>query len=76
MKKIEIFGTGCAKCKRLEKNAKKAIEKLGIEAEIEKVEDIEEISARGVMMTPALGVDGDVKVKGEMLSPEEIKELL
>jgi len=60
----------------LEKNARKAVEELGIDAEIEKVEDISEISARGVMDTPALSIDGEVKVKGEILNPEQIKEKL
>ncbi len=74
--KIEIFGTGCAKCQKLEKNARKAVDELGIEAEIDKVEDLSEISARGVMMTPALVIDGEIKVKGEILDTEKIKELL
>jgi len=74
--KIEIFGTGCAKCQKLEKNARKAVDELGIEAEIDKVEDLSEISARGVMMTPALAIDGEIKVKGEILDTEKIKELL
>ncbi len=60
----------------MEKNARKAVEELGIDAEIEKVEDISEISARGVMDTPALSIDGEVKVKGEILNPEQIKEKL
>ncbi len=74
--KIEILGTGCAKCQKLEKNARKAVEDLGIDAEIEKVEDLSEISARGVMMTPALAIDGETKIKGEIWDPEKIKKLL
>ncbi len=74
--KIEIFGTGCAKCQKLEKNAREAVEELGIDAEIEKVEDISEISARGVMTTPALSIDGEVIAKGEILDPKQIKEKL
>ncbi len=74
--KIEILGTGCAKCQRLEKNAKKAVKELGIDAKVEKVEGLDEISARGVMVTPALSVDGEVKVKGEVLNAEQIIELL
>ncbi len=74
--KIEVLGTGCAKCQKLEKNARKAIEELGIDAKIEKVEDLSEISARGVMMTPALAIDGETKSKGEVLGTEKIKELL
>ncbi|MBS3781648.1 MAG: TM0996/MTH895 family glutaredoxin-like protein [Candidatus Thermoplasmatota archaeon] len=74
--KIEILGTGCSKCQRLEKNARKAVEELGVDAEIVKVEDISEISERGVMTTPALAIDGEVKAKGKILNPEQIKEQL
>ncbi len=74
--KIEILGTGCAKCKRLEENTRKAVEELGIDAEIAKIEDISEISTRGVMMTPALAIDGKTKSKGELLNTEQIKELI
>ncbi len=74
--KIEIFGTGCSKCQRLKKNARKAIEELGIDAEIEEVQDLEEISARGVMTTPALAIGGEVKAKGRVLNAEQIKEQL
>ncbi len=74
--KIEVLGTGCAKCQKLEKNARKAVEELGIDAEIEKVEDLSEISARGVMTTPALSIDGKVIAKGKILNLEQIKEKL
>lgn len=74
--KIEILGTGCAKCQRLEKNAKKAVEELGIDAEVEEVQDLQEISSRGVMDTPGLAVDGEVKSTGKVLNPEQIKKLL
>ncbi len=76
MKKIEILGTGCSKCKRLEKNVRKAVNELDVEAEIEKVEKIEDISARGVMVTPALSIDGEMKASGEVPSSKKIKELL
>ncbi len=76
MKKIEILGTGCAKCQRLEKNAKKAVKELGIDAEVEEVQDLQEISSRGVMSTPGLAVDGEVKATGKVLNPEQIKKLL
>ncbi len=76
MKKIQILGTGCPKCKKLAENAEIAAKALGIEYEIEKVTDINEIMKFGVMMTPALVVDGEVKFVGKMLSPDEIKGLL
>ncbi len=76
MVKIEILGTGCPKCKKLAQNAEAAVEALGIEYEIEKVTDINEIMKFGVMMTPALVVDGEVKLVGKVPSPDEIKGLL
>jgi len=76
MKKIQILGTGCPKCKRLAENAEKAIEEMGLDYEIEKVTDIQKITAYGVMMTPALAVDGQVKVIGKVPSVAELKELL
>ena len=76
MKKIQILGTGCPKCKKLAENAEIAAKALGIEYEIEKVTDINEIMKFGVIMTPALAVDGEVKLVGKMLSPDEIKGLL
>jgi len=74
--KIQILGTGCPKCKQLTTNAEQAVRELGINAEIEKVEDIKEIIKFGVMTTPALAVNGQVKASGKVLSPEEIKKLL
>lgn len=76
MKKIQILGTGCPKCKKLAENAEAAAKELGIEYDIEKVTDINEMMKFGVMMTPALAVDGQVKVVGKVLSPDEIKQLL
>ncbi|MCH7556747.1 MAG: TM0996/MTH895 family glutaredoxin-like protein [Planctomycetes bacterium] len=76
MKKIQILGTGCPKCKKLAENAEAAAKELGIEFEIEKVTDINEIMKFGVMMTPALAVDGEVKVVGKALSQDEIKKIL
>ena len=73
---IKILGSGCSNCKKLESNAKKAVEELGIDATIEKVEDFKEIMAFGVMKTPALVVDGEVKSYGRVLSPKEIKTYL
>ncbi len=74
--KIEILGSGCAKCKRLEKNAQQAVKEMGIKADVVKIEDIMEIANRGVMMTPAISVDGVVRSVGKVLSPEEVKKLL
>ncbi len=76
MKKIQILGTGCPKCKQLAENAEAAVKELGIEFEIEKVTDINEIMKFGVMMTPTLAVDGEVKVVGKVSSPDEIKRML
>jgi small redox-active disulfide protein 2 len=74
--KIEILGTGCPKCKTTEKNVRKAVEELKIQAEIVKIEDLQEIINRGVMMTPAVFIDGKAKVVGRIPSPDEIKKLL
>ncbi len=76
MKKIQILGTGCPKCKKLAENAEAAATSLAIEYEIVKVTDINEIMKFGVMMTPALAVDGEVKSVGKVLSADDIKELL
>jgi len=74
--KIEILGTGCAKCKKLYENTLEAVKQSGKEAQVSKVEDIKEIMGYGVMSTPALVVDGVVKVSGKLVSPEEIKAML
>lgn len=74
--KIEILGTGCPKCKTLTANAEQAVKELGIEAEIVKVTKLQDIMNYGVMLTPALVVDGAVKSSGKVLSSEEIKKLL
>lgn len=76
MKKIQILGTGCPKCKKLAENAQAAAAELGIECQIEKVTQINDIMKMGVMMTPALAVDGQVKAAGKVLSPEEIKSFI
>ena len=74
--KIQILGTGCPKCKKLTENAETAAKELGIDGEIVKVTDINEILTFGVMMTPALAVDGDVKSVGKVLTPDQIKAYL
>ena len=76
MKKIQILGTGCPKCKKLAENTETAAKDLGIEYEIQKVTDINEIMKFGVMVTPALVVDGQVKLAGKVPSVEEVKNLL
>jgi len=76
MTKIQILGTGCPKCKKLYENATAAVQKAQISAEVVKVQDIAEITNFGVMVTPALAIDGDVKSVGKVLSPEEIQKLI
>lgn len=73
---IKVLGSGCAKCKKLEANARQAISELGIEASIEKVQDYNDIVSYGVMSTPALVIDEQVKAMGKVLTPEEIKKLI
>ena len=76
MKKIQILGTGCAKCENLAENARKAIEAVGVECEVEKVKDLNEIMKFGVMITPALAIDGQVKFSGKVAEVDEIAKLL
>jgi small redox-active disulfide protein 2 len=76
MKKIQILGTGCPKCKKLAENVEAAAKDLGIEYSIEKVTEINEIMKFGVVVTPALAVDGKVKVVGKVPSQDEIKGLI
>ena len=76
MVKLEIFGTGCMKCKRLMKNVETAVKDLGLDAEIEKIEDITAIMDRGIMLTPALVVDGEIKVSGRVADVAELKTIL
>lgn len=73
---MQILGTGCPKCKKLAEAAEEAAKSLGVACEIEKVSDIQEIMKFGVMMTPALVVDGEVKVVGKVPSVDEIKKLI
>ncbi len=74
--KIEILGVGCFKCKQLAANAEAAVKELNMQAEIGKVTDIDKITEYGVMMTPALTVDGTVVSAGKVLSKDEIKKLI
>ncbi len=74
--KIEVLGPGCPRCTALAASVQAAVAKLGLDAEVTKVTDINEITSRGVMLTPALVVDGEVKASGRALSPQEIQEML
>jgi small redox-active disulfide protein 2 len=76
MKKIQILGTGCPKCKKLAENAEAAAKAAGIEYKVEKVTQINDIMNMGVMVTPALAVDGEVKIAGKVASPDDIKTML
>jgi small redox-active disulfide protein 2 len=76
MKKLQILGTGCAKCNALAMATEKAAQSLGLQYELEKVTDLNRIMSFGVMMTPALVVDGKVKVSGKVPSVDEIKAML
>ena len=74
--KIQILGTGCPKCSKLYEHTKVAVDLAGVEARIEKVTDLAEIMAFGVMVTPALAIDGVVKTSGKVPSSEDIKAML
>jgi small redox-active disulfide protein 2 len=76
MKTLQILGTGCPKCTQLAENTEQAARAAGIEYELVKVTDVNEIMAFGVMMTPALAVDGEVKLVGKVPAPDEIAKLL
>jgi small redox-active disulfide protein 2 len=73
---IQILGTGCPKCIQLERNAREAVKEIGSAAAVEKVTDIDRIMDMGVMVTPALAVDGTVKSAGKLLSKEQIIAIL
>lgn len=74
--KIEVLGTGCAKCKKLEEEVRNALAEMDVAADVQKVEDIKKIMAYKVMMTPALVVNGKVKAAGKVLKREEIKKFI
>ncbi|MGO8702870.1 MAG: thioredoxin family protein [Candidatus Brocadiia bacterium] len=76
MKRVQVLGAGCPRCRKLAENAQAAVAALGAEYRVEKVTDIAEILKFGVMMTPALAVDGEVKVVGRVPDVEEIRKLL
>ena len=74
--KVQILGSGCPKCKLLEQNAREAIAELGVQAELVKVTNTDEIMEMGVMITPALAIDGVVKSSGKVLSKDQIKPFI
>ncbi|MBC7086633.1 MAG: TM0996/MTH895 family glutaredoxin-like protein [Methanomethylovorans sp.] len=74
--KIEILGTGCAKCKKTKEIVEQAVTELGIDAEVVKVEDMNAALEYGVMITPAVVVDGDVKIAGKVPTVDKVKEWL
>lgn len=76
MKLVQVLGPGCSKCAKLKENAEAAVKEAGVEAIVEKITDINVITGFGVMMTPALVIDGEVKVVGKVPTAEEIKALL
>lgn len=76
MKRIEVLGTGCAKCKKLFEATQQAVKALGVEAEVVKVEDIQKILSYGILMTPGLVVDGQVKASGRIPPDDELKKLI
>ncbi len=76
MKLIQVLGPGCPRCEQLKQNAEEAAKLAGIEALVEKITDINQITAFGVMVTPALVVDGEVKAAGRVLSAQEIQKFL
>lgn len=74
--KLEVLGTGCTKCKRMYDNVTEAVKKSGVQAEVMKIEALEEIVSRGVMMTPSLFLDGEEVVAGRVPTVNEIMELI
>jgi small redox-active disulfide protein 2 len=73
---IQVLGTGCTRCKTLHEMVKKAVQDTGVDAQVEKVEDIEEIMAFEVLMTPALVINGEVKAAGRVPNVEEVKKMI
>lgn len=74
--KIQILGSGCAKCNQLKENAEAAARGLGLDFEIEKITDFREIARMGALVTPALAIDGKLKLAGRVATPEELKPIL
>jgi len=76
MKKLQILGTGCPKCQKLAENAEAAAKAAGVDYELEKITDVNAMMQMGVMITPALAVDGEVKVVGKVPAPDAIRKML
>jgi small redox-active disulfide protein 2 len=76
MMKIEVLGTGCAKCKRLLANLQEAVKDLGVAAEVVKVDSIDQIVERGVLSTPALFIDGKMRMAGKVPTVDELKRII
>ncbi|WP_432823889.1 thioredoxin family protein [Trichloromonas sp.] len=76
MKKIQVLGSGCTKCNELAANAREAVQVLGLDAEVEKVTDLMEITKFGILSTPGLAIDGKVVSQGKLLKPDQIMKLL
>ena len=76
MKEIKVLGTGCPKCKKMAECAEEAAQEMGIEYHLDKVTDIAQITSYGIMMTPALVVDGAIKVVGKVPSIDEMKKMI
>ena len=74
--RIQILGTGCPKCKQLTDHAQRAVDELGLDCQIEKVTEMDQILSFGIMMTPGFALDGEVQSSGKVLSVEKIKEIL
>jgi len=74
--KIEIYGSSCAKCKKTEEIVRQAVNELNIEAEISKIEDLQKIIDKGIMMTPAVAVDGEIKIVGRVPNTQDVKKIL
>jgi small redox-active disulfide protein 2 len=74
--KIEIYGSGCAKCKKTEEIVRQVVKELNIKAEISKIEDLQKIIDKGIMMTPAVAVDGEIKILGRVPSTQDVKKIL
>ena len=72
--KITVYGPGCANCQNLEKNAKKAVKEIGLDAEITQIQEIDQILEAGITQTPGLAIDGEIKSMGRIPSVEEIKK--
>ena len=74
--KIEIYGSGCAKCKKTEEIVRQVVNELNIKAEISKIEDLQKIIDKGIMMTPAVAIDGEIKILGRVPSIQDVKKIL